>query len=143
LGGACFSNASRNDSHQTSYSTHTSAVVCVFFNEFLDFLLYISPHVYSYFCVWVIVTQYICQITFNSDPGFVASMPQGKGLVSSKALPPRSYIHSLNFRLPRPYCVCVFYFFLLLVSVVSKKKKKNLKHKFFKLLKFSKFKKLL
>jgi hypothetical protein len=39
------------------------------------FLLYTSPHVHPCNCVWVIVTQYTCQITFNGDPGFVASVP--------------------------------------------------------------------
>jgi hypothetical protein len=56
------------------------------------FLLYPSPTVYSCFCGWVIVTQYTCQITFTSNPDFVASVSRVKGPASSKALPLHTFI---------------------------------------------------
>jgi hypothetical protein len=71
-----------------------------------------SPPVYPCFSVWVLVIQYTCEITFNGDPGFVASVPRVKGLASSEALPPRTYVLSLIFGLPIPCCICVFYFSL-------------------------------
>jgi len=77
---------------------------------FWAYLLYPSPHVYPCFSVWVHVTQYTCEITFNGDPDFVASVPRVKGPASSEALPPRTYVLSLIFGLPIPCCICVFYF---------------------------------
>jgi hypothetical protein len=72
------------------------------------FLLFSSLPVYPRFGVWVLVTHYTCQITFIGDPGFVASVLRVQGSTSSKALPPLTYILSLNFELPRLCCVCFF-----------------------------------
>jgi hypothetical protein len=58
------------------------------------------------------VTQYTCEITFNGDPGFVASVPQTKGPASLEALPPRTFIHKLNFG-----------YFLMYLQKDQKKKK--------------------
>jgi hypothetical protein len=79
---------------------------------FWVFLLYPSPTIHPCFCGGVIVTQYICQITFTGDSDFVASLPRVKGLAFSKALFPRTFIRSLIFGLPTFYCVCIFYFLL-------------------------------
>jgi hypothetical protein len=101
LGGAWFSRASRNGSHPT----YTSTVVCEFFfflMYFWAFWLYPSPHVHPYFYIWILVTQYTYQITFNSDSGFVAFMPQAKGPASSETLSSRSYVLRFIFGLPSP-----------------------------------------
>jgi hypothetical protein len=63
-------------------------------------------------CVWVLVTQYILQIIFTGDSGFVASVPQVKGLASSKALPLHTFI--LNFVLGL-FSPIVFYFVFFLL----------------------------
>jgi hypothetical protein len=52
--------------------------------------------------------QYTCEITFNGDLGFVASVPQIKGPAFLEALPPRTFIHKLNFGLSKPSCVSTF-----------------------------------
>jgi hypothetical protein len=112
LGGAWFSRASWDGSHTASSAIFAAAVfvfVCLFF---WAFLLYPSLPVYPYFGVWVFVTQCTYEIIFNGDPGFVASVPQANGPASSEALPPRTFIHSLYFGLPKPFCTCVFYFLL-------------------------------
>jgi hypothetical protein len=106
LGGAWFSRASKNGSHPSL----EAAVLVVLFMYFWALLLYLSPLVYPCFCVWVLVTQYTCQITFIGDPGFVASMPQVNGPASSKALPLHNFVLIFIFGLPRPYSV--FYFIL-------------------------------
>jgi hypothetical protein len=77
---------------------------------FWDYMLYPSPPVYPCFCVWVLVTQYTCEITFIGDPDFEASVPQAKGPASSEALPPRTFILSFKFGLPNPSCFCSFIF---------------------------------
>jgi hypothetical protein len=106
LGGACFSRASKNSSHLSS-----EAAVCVFLFMYLwALLLYHSPLVYPCFYVWVLVTQYTCQITFTGNLGFVAFMPRANGPASSEALPPRTFIFSFIFGLPRP---CFVFYFLL------------------------------
>jgi hypothetical protein len=78
---------------------------------FWAYLLYHSPPVYPCVCVWVLVTQYTCDITFIGDPGFEASVPRAKGPASSEALPPRTFILSFKFGLPNP-CFCSFIFSL-------------------------------
>jgi hypothetical protein len=72
------------------------------------------------------MTQYTCQITFNGDPDFVASVPRVKRHVSSEVLPSRSYVIKFIFELSRLYCV--FYFLVVIgshVSISQKKKKKK------------------
>jgi hypothetical protein len=116
LGGAWFSRTSRNDSHLSS-----EAVVCVFLFMYFWALLFCSfPLVYPCFCVWVLVTQYTCQIIFIGDPGFVASLPRANGPTSLEALSPRTFILSFIFGLPRP--CSVFLFPVVIGSHVSKKK---------------------
>jgi len=75
LGGACFSRASQAGSHPSS--PRFSAVVVGFsFMFFWAYVLYPPPLVYlCCFGVWVLVTQYTFEITFNGDLDFVASMP--------------------------------------------------------------------
>jgi len=68
------------------------------------FIVPLSP----YFGVWVLVTQYTCEITFIGDPDFVASVPRANEPTSSKVLPPRTYIPRLYFGLPKPFCICIF-----------------------------------
>jgi len=90
----------------------TAVIVFVFVCMFLwAFLLFPSPLVYPCLGVWVLVTQYTFEITFNGDPGFVASVPRANGPASSEALPPRTFVLSFNFGLPRSSC-CVFSFLL-------------------------------
>jgi hypothetical protein len=114
LGGAWTSRAVTDVSHSSSIN-RTSAVFAVFVFVCLfywAYLLYSSPPVYPCFSVWVIVTQYTCEITFNGDPDFLASVPQIKGPASSEALPSRTFILILYFGLPKPSCVCIFNFLL-------------------------------
>lgn len=83
---------------------------CVYLFVLLGlFVVPLSP-VYSCFSVWVPVTQYSCEITFNGDSGFVASVPRAIGPASLEALPPHTFILTLYFRLPKSYCICVFIF---------------------------------
>jgi hypothetical protein len=114
LGGACTSRAVTDGSHSSSfYWTSAVLAVCVFIYLFYwAYLLYPSPPLYLYFCVWVLVTQYTCDITFIGDPSFVVSVSRAKGLASSEALPPRTFIHSFKFGLPKPFCFCFFKFSL-------------------------------
>jgi hypothetical protein len=82
LGSAWFSRPSWDGSHTASSSIFAAVVfvfVCLFF---WAFLLYPSPPVYPYFGVWVLVTQYTYEITFNGDPSFVASVPRANGPAS-------------------------------------------------------------
>jgi hypothetical protein len=62
--------------------------------------------------VLVLVTQYTCEITFNGDPDFVASVPQTKGPAFSKALSPHAFVSSLYFGLSKPSFVCISNFLL-------------------------------
>jgi hypothetical protein len=112
LGGACSPRAVMDGSHPAFLWTATVGLIVFVLLFFWAYLLYPSPPVYPCFSVWVLVTQYTCEITFNGDPDFVASVPRVKGPASSEALPPRTYILSLIFGLPIPCCICVFYFFL-------------------------------
>jgi hypothetical protein len=114
LGGACSSRAVTDGSHCSS-SCQTAADTVYVFISLLFFwahLLYPSPPVYPCFCVWVLVTQYTCDIIFNGDPGFVASVPRAKGPASSEALPPRTFILSLNLGCPSSPVFCSFKFSL-------------------------------
>jgi hypothetical protein len=72
------------------------------------------------------VTQYTCEITFNDDLSLVASVPQAKMSASLDVLLPRTFILSLYFELPKPFCICIFLFLVVIVSVVSIKKKKKI-----------------
>jgi hypothetical protein len=114
LGGAWTSRAVTDDSHSSSIN-RTSVVFAVFVFVCLFYwvyLLYLSPPVYHCFSVWVLVTQYTCEITFNGDPDFVALVPQTKESTSSEALPSRTFVPSLYFGLPKPSCVCISNFLL-------------------------------
>jgi hypothetical protein len=113
LGGACPSRAVTAAGSHCSSSKRTSAAVTVcvlIFLLFWAYLLYPSPSVYPCNCVWVLVTQYTCYITFTGDPGFVASVPRTNGPASSEALPPRTFILSFQFGLSKPSCFCCFKF---------------------------------
>jgi len=111
LGSAWLSRASEEGSHPASASL-VAAVFVFICLLYWAYLLYPSPPVYPCFSVWVLVTQYTCEITFNGDPGFVAFMPRAIGPASSEALPPRTFILRLYFGLPKPYFICVFIFSL-------------------------------
>jgi hypothetical protein len=114
LGIACPLRAVTDGSHCSS-SYRTAAVTVYVFISLLFFwayLLYPSPPVYPCFCVWVLATQYTCDITFIGDPGFEASVPRAKGPASSEALPPRTFIFRFKFGLPKPSCFCSFKFSL-------------------------------
>jgi hypothetical protein len=111
LGGAWFSRASWEGSHTASSANIAAAVFVFLCLLYWAYLLYYFPPVYPCFGVWVLVTQYTFEITFNGDPGFVASVPRANGPASSEALPPRTFVLSFNFGLPRPFC-CVFSFLL-------------------------------
>jgi hypothetical protein len=63
--------------------------------------------IFCYYGVWVLVTQYTFEITFTGDPGFVTSVSRANGPAFSEALPPRTFVLSFIFGLPRPSC-CVF-----------------------------------
>jgi len=107
LGSACFSRATQDGSHPSS-TRFSASVVYFCFMFFWAFVLSPFPHVYPcYYGVWVLVTQYTFEITFTGDSGFVASVPRANGPASSEALPPRTFVLSFNFGLPRPSC-CVF-----------------------------------
>jgi hypothetical protein len=104
LGGACFSRAPQDGSHPSS-TWFSVAVVYFRFMFFWAFVL--SPFPLIYLCcygVWVLVTQYTFEIIFTGDPDFVASVPRANEPASSEALPPRTFILSFNFGLPRPSC---------------------------------------
>jgi hypothetical protein len=112
LGGACVSRAVREGSHTAFY--FWISVVFVF--VFLFFWAYLFYFPYVHPCnrgVWVLVTQYTLQITFNGDPGFVASVPRAKGSASSEALLPRTFVLSFVLGLPSPI-MFYFVFFLLM-----------------------------
>jgi len=103
LGGACTSRTVTDGSHCSSSFRTFAVTVCVFISLFFwAYLLYPSPPVYPCFCVWVLVTQYTCDITFIGDPSFVVSVSRANGLASSEALPPRTFIHSSNLGCPSP-----------------------------------------
>lgn len=106
LGGPWFSRASKNDSHPSS----KDAICVVLFMYLWALLLYPSPIVYPCFCVWVLVTQYTCQITFIGDPDFVVSVPWANGSAFSEALLLHNFVFSFIFWLLRPSSV--FYFLL-------------------------------
>jgi hypothetical protein len=107
LGGACVSRTVRDGSHTACCLW----IYVVFVYVFLSFWAYLFSFLYVHLCnrcVWVFVTQYTTQITFNGDPGFVASVPRAKGPASSEALPPRTFILSFVFGLPSP----ILYYFV-------------------------------
>jgi hypothetical protein len=92
---------------------HPILCCCCCFLFFWAFVLYPSPHVYLYcFGVWVIVTQYTYEITFNGDLSFVVSVLRVKWPASSKVLPPHIFVHSFIFGLCMPSCFYVFSFLL-------------------------------
>jgi len=106
LGDAWFSRANQEGSHPARLTAAVFVFVCLYY---WAYLLYLSPLVYSYFGVWVHVTKYTCQITFNGDPGFVASVPRAKGPASLEALPLYTFVLRFLFGLPRPYCLFSFF----------------------------------
>jgi hypothetical protein len=111
LGGAWFSRASWEGSHTASSANIAAAIFVFICLLYWAYLLYPSPPpVFPCFGVWVLVTQYTCEITFNGDPDLMASVSRANGPASAEALPPRTYIHSLFFGLPKPSCLCAFYF---------------------------------
>lgn len=106
LGGACVSRAVREGSHTACCFW----ISVVFVYVFLFFWAYLFYFLHGHPCnrsVWVFVTQYTTQITFNGDPGFVASVPRVKGPASSEVLLPRTFILNFIFGLPSPI---LFYF---------------------------------
>jgi hypothetical protein len=112
LGGACVSRAVRDGSH-TAFCFWISVVFAFVFLFFWAYLFYF-PHVHPRNRgVWVLVTQYTLQITFNGNPGFVASVPRTKGPASSEALPLHNFILSFVLGLPSPI-MFYFVFFLLM-----------------------------
>jgi hypothetical protein len=102
LGGAWFSRTSKDGSHLTR---STAAMFVFVLLYFWAYLLCHSPLVHPSNGVSVLLTQYTFQITFNDDPGFVASVPQANGPASPEALRPRTFIFTFLFRLPNLYFV--------------------------------------
>jgi hypothetical protein len=125
LGGAWFSRASREGSHPASANLVAAIFVFVCLLYWI-FLLYSSPPVYPCVGVWVLVTQYTCQIIFIGGPAFVASVPRVKGPASLEALLSRTFVYSLNFGLPRPCCIFAFFFLIVIVLLYLYIKKKKL-----------------
>jgi hypothetical protein len=109
--GAWTSHAVKEGSHPFSFNRTSDAFVFVLL-FFWAYLLFSSPHVYPCFDNWVLVTQFTCDITFTGDPGFVASVPRVNRPSSSEVLPPRTFVHSLNFGLPKLCYVGAFYFLM-------------------------------
>jgi hypothetical protein len=83
---------------------------------FLFFWAYLFYFLHGHPCnqgVWVLMTQYTLQITFNGDLGFVASVSRAKGLAFLEALPPRTFVFRFVLGLPSPF-VFYFVFYLLM-----------------------------